>query len=192
MVTSTLWDLHTVYIAMDTLRDHCYQFPNHKLTWQKAERYCASFDREGYSESHLASVHSQEENDWIRMRLVKKRITDDKNYRAWNGYHYSPDHGSFVWSDQSSKDFENWADGQPDEVATFGITCAHFSASSEQFIDKDCQKFYFFVCKRAASFWMRRSSIFNIIIMTLRYTKSLNYGGFFVVLPELFEYVGND
>ena len=133
-------------------RDHCYLFPNHMLAWHKAERYCVSFDREGYSEGHLASVHSQEENDWIRMRLVKKRQNYGNDYDAWNGYHYSPDNAGFIWSDQTSNDFENWKDGQPDNVATYGISCAILGGNSEKWWDKDCQSSRYFVCKRAASF----------------------------------------
>ena len=137
-------------------QDHCYLFPNHMLTWHKAESYCTSFDREGYPgypKSHLVSVHNQEENDWIKMRLVKKRQNYDNDYSAWIGYHYSPDDRGFVWSDQSSKDFEKWKDGQPNQVATFGISCTCFSGSSksEVWLDKDCQSSKYFVCKRASS-----------------------------------------
>jgi len=77
---------------------NCYKYFEASLTWQNAENQCKL---EG---GHLASIHSKEENDFI------KSITTPKWF--WIGLTDFTE-GVWVWSDGSPFSFSNWSGSGP-------------------------------------------------------------------------------
>lgn len=117
----------------------CYRFHLDLKSWIEAEEICRADD------SHLASVHSTEENGFIH-RLAH-------GLKVWIGYYRQQE--QYTWSDDSQKDFTNFAkncsgreheaDCHPNEVQQKW----HHSSGDERSP---------FVCKRKA----RNVSVQNI------------------------------
>ncbi|CAJ0952965.1 unnamed protein product, partial [Mesorhabditis belari] len=82
-----------------------YKVIDQGMTFDEAEAYCAS------RKSHLVSIHSQEENDFV-WELAK--TVDSLNW-FWIGLKRNPNKGNaFEWTDGSSVDYMNWRSGEPD------------------------------------------------------------------------------
>ena len=103
-----------------------YQFFPDALSKPQAEFQCVILG------GHLASLHSQADQD-----AVDEMITTDS---AWIGYHdRAAEAGctddrhqgiggnieatSFIWSDGTASDYENWADGEPNDWQDGGARC---------------------------------------------------------------------
>ncbi|KAJ8249439.1 hypothetical protein GJAV_G00234910 [Gymnothorax javanicus] len=78
---------------------HCYFHVSRRETWEAAERHCE--DRR----SHLASIHSQQEQEFITA------LTQDYQ---WIGLNDMKVHNDFQWTDGSPRRYENWCWKQPD------------------------------------------------------------------------------
>jgi hypothetical protein len=85
------------------------------MTWDEAEAIAVSYG------GHLATLRSQEENDWIASIFGHDR--------AWIGLNDLAVEGSFEWSSGEPVTFANWAPGSPggftpdqDRVAIAGST----------------------------------------------------------------------
>lgn len=72
-------------------------------SWLDAESTATSWG------GHLATVASDEENDWIRSAFTFER--------AWIGYHDSNTEGVFEWSSGATPGYENWSPGSPGGLA---------------------------------------------------------------------------
>ncbi|CAJ0924090.1 unnamed protein product, partial [Mesorhabditis belari] len=76
-----------------------YKVIDQDMRFAQAEAYCAS------RKSHLVSIHSQEENDFVE-KLAK---AVNSNYVFWIGLKRNPNKGdAFEWTDGSSVNFTNW------------------------------------------------------------------------------------
>jgi len=71
----------------------CYRFHLDLKTWREAEEICLA------QESHLASVHSMEENRFVHLLA--------HGLKVWIGYHQQQER--FAWTDRSQEDFTNFA-----------------------------------------------------------------------------------
>merc|ERR1712029_229334 len=80
---------------------NCYKYFDNSVKWDDARKRCLS------EEADLASIHSEEENDFLR------EITG--NTHAWVGGRRScPSCNDFNWSDGTPMDFTAWHPLQPD------------------------------------------------------------------------------
>eukprot|EP00435_Cladocopium_sp_Y103_P004180 s693_g1.t1 len=73
----------------------CYRFHLDLKTWREAEESCLAQD------SHLASVHSMEENRFVHLLA--------HGLKVWIGYHHQQER--FAWTDKSQEDFTNFVTG---------------------------------------------------------------------------------
>ncbi|CAJ0922800.1 unnamed protein product, partial [Mesorhabditis belari] len=81
-----------------------YKVTNQRMAFDEAAAYCAS------RESHLVSIHSQEEHDFV-WELAK---TVSWYGWFWIGLKRNPNKGNaFEWTDGSSVDFTNWRVEEP-------------------------------------------------------------------------------
>ena len=76
-----------------------------KMNWQDAEEFCFK------SGSHLASIHSKEENDFIVHDLADSGATE-----MWVGGMLGQDGVQWTWSDGTTWDYTNWDTNQPDNL----------------------------------------------------------------------------
>ncbi|CAJ0924082.1 unnamed protein product, partial [Mesorhabditis belari] len=81
-----------------------YKVSNQRISFDEAEAYCAS------RKSHLVSIHSQEEHDFV-WKLAKTVNSWDG---FWLGLKKNPNkENAFEWTDGSSVDFTNWDPEDP-------------------------------------------------------------------------------
>ncbi|XP_034276182.1 snaclec purpureotin subunit beta-like [Pantherophis guttatus] len=87
----------------------CYKVVKQRYTWTEAEISCQTYS----PTSHLASVHSMEENDFI-FHLMGKPVDYNKGEAYWIGAHDTFKEGTFVWTDGSRFDYNSFPSEQPD------------------------------------------------------------------------------
>uniref|UniRef100_A0A452H1T6 C-type lectin domain-containing protein n=1 Tax=Gopherus agassizii TaxID=38772 RepID=A0A452H1T6_9SAUR len=90
-------------------QDSCYKASMEPMKWPDAEVACQSYGKN----SHLASIHSAEENDFI-FHLMGKPLDYTKGQAYWIGAHDTFKEGSFMWTDGSKYNFRTFPAGQPD------------------------------------------------------------------------------
>ena len=96
---------------------HCYKFFGEKLTWFDAQARC---EKEG---SHLASVHSGDENQFLGT------FQDSSGW--WIGGNDLDTEGTWVWTDGTEWDYQNWSPGQPStSYSNSDEHCLEFWAST--------------------------------------------------------------
>jgi len=104
-------------------------------TWQDAMSACAARGMQ------LASVHSKEEQDFIRGLGY--------SYDGfWIGFHDQVKEGDFIWSDGTAVDYTNWDYnlGEPDGGVT--ENCCYLNrAHNAQWADNRCSTTYGVVCR---------------------------------------------
>ncbi|CAJ0923646.1 unnamed protein product, partial [Mesorhabditis belari] len=82
-----------------------YKAFDQKMTFDEAVAYCGS------RQSHLATIHSQEENNFVQK--VAKSVNSFDFF--WIGLKRNPNKENvFEWMDGSPVDFTNWKPGEPD------------------------------------------------------------------------------
>ncbi|XP_075285689.1 struthiocalcin-2-like [Opisthocomus hoazin] len=88
--------------------DGCYGFFPRELSWRRAEAFCQRFGME----SHLASVHSEEELQAIAALLASSRSGEDSqedgDEGVWIGLHRPLGSRRWLWSDSSEVDYSSW------------------------------------------------------------------------------------
>ncbi|XP_069484931.1 C-type lectin lectoxin-Thr1-like isoform X2 [Ambystoma mexicanum] len=88
-------------------KNSCYKPVHEHVSWTKAEANCLSF------KSHLASIHSSEENDFVFILMGKPQ--DPYNGGSyWIGLHDIFQEGKYMWTDGSEMTFKTFGIGQPD------------------------------------------------------------------------------
>ncbi|XP_030046154.1 lectin [Microcaecilia unicolor] len=90
-------------------KDACYANFTTRLSWANAETKCQSLN------SHLASIHSVEENDFIYV-LMGKIHNHGTGQAYWIGGHDTFKEGKYMWTDGSAWDFAKFGSGQPDNL----------------------------------------------------------------------------
>ncbi|XP_062974453.1 snaclec subunit B-like [Elgaria multicarinata webbii] len=93
-------------------KDACYKAVMERKNWNEAEMGCLSYGRN----SHLASIHSAEENDFI-FHLMGKPLNYVEGKAYWIGAHDLFQEGSFTWTDGSEFDYKIFPPNQPDGLA---------------------------------------------------------------------------
>ena len=119
----------------------CYKYISTKMTWARAELHCVS------QGANLVSIHSEEEQSFIR-GLIKSHVPEDGNEQfTWIGLSDHHLEGEWMWSDGSKVDFTNWLAEQPDN-AYGGEDCVHTrnNADEMKWNDLGCQHKRAFVC----------------------------------------------
>jgi len=121
---------------------HCYLFrPLDQVSASTANHRCVL---EG---AHLASIHSDEENEFI--------MTHFQTYTAvsqWIGLMKSQQ-GSFMWSDQSSLGYYNWNENEPnDHNRTNGEDCIEMHVHNGKWNDIPCADINGYICKKRQDF----------------------------------------
>ncbi|XP_071802727.1 alpha-N-acetylgalactosamine-specific lectin-like [Asterias amurensis] len=122
--------------------NHCYLLVTDAKTFDGAELYCQSLSRLGRP-SHLASIMSQEENDFL-VELATPMNGGAFRY-TWLGYGRDLSTGSFVWIDGSpAGNYTNWAPGEPNNSGE--EDCVEMFDTS-MWNDKSCTETRRFICK---------------------------------------------
>uniref|UniRef100_A0A7E4VMN8 C-type lectin domain-containing protein n=1 Tax=Panagrellus redivivus TaxID=6233 RepID=A0A7E4VMN8_PANRE len=89
----------------------CYKV-YYNLRWDDAESTCLS------ESAHLASIHSQQEVDFINELATMNVSVDCGNtlpQLTWVGLYTTDNNKSWKWTDGSTVDFLQWNDGEPNE-----------------------------------------------------------------------------
>ncbi|XP_078543369.1 lectin-like [Lissotriton helveticus] len=117
-----------------------YKYIPTSKTWVEAELHCQSLT----AGSHLASVHSPEENDFIQ-RLV---LTSAKgNPQVWIGGSDCYKDRTFMWTDGSSWDYQKWNQREPNNSGG-REPCLQFNFDKPgMWNDEKCGGSMSFVCK---------------------------------------------
>ncbi|XP_034992792.2 C-type lectin-like [Zootoca vivipara] len=121
---------------------NCYGFFHNKLSWHEAEIECQSYGRG----THLASILARAET-----LMVSKHISIDKKETGvdvWIGLHDTHQNGNWRWSDESSYNYRNWMQGEPNNLWNSEY-CVALRASTgyKRWIDAVCKKHKAYICK---------------------------------------------
>ncbi|CAJ0922817.1 unnamed protein product, partial [Mesorhabditis belari] len=93
-----------------------YKALDQEMSFDEAEAYC------GGRKSHLVTIHSQEENDFV----WKLPETVDSDSLFWIGLKRNWNkENAFEWTDGSSVDFTNWKDPPSTRAKTVSVPCLH-------------------------------------------------------------------
>ena len=82
--------------------DHRYMIFDNDKTYHEAEAYCESLG------GHLATIHNQEENDYLYRYMVSQGYAS-----AYFGFSDEANEGEWKWVNGDSVFYTNWADGEP-------------------------------------------------------------------------------
>uniref|UniRef100_A0AC34F4W6 C-type lectin domain-containing protein n=1 Tax=Panagrolaimus sp. ES5 TaxID=591445 RepID=A0AC34F4W6_9BILA len=90
----------------------CYKaFSNMNLTWQDSEDFCIK-----NNSAHLASIHNQEENNFIA-DLARQALPTPRDdcgfYQCWIGFYTVTDNQIWLWTDDTPVDYLGWSHGEP-------------------------------------------------------------------------------
>ena len=121
---------------------NCYKYMETRKTWAEAEAVCNGHTWNGI-QGHLASVHSEEENDFVAS-LAKDRIL--------LGGHDTHKEGQYEWSDGTTFTYQNWADNEPSNHGGHGgnedcIEIPFPASADKHWNDRLCSTKEKFVCK---------------------------------------------
>jgi len=101
-----------------TLGNSCYTFVSSTLPFWSAETECSV----AYG-GHLVAVTTQEEDDFLRMRLIEKFINDetcDGYIALLTGGFFKE--GAWAWTSGESFVYSNWSPGEPNEEQYGDVT----------------------------------------------------------------------
>ena len=108
----------------------------------------------------LVSIHSEQEQSFLKTILAQHDTNPDIIYEFWIGFHdfvhWNYDEmGTYIWSDESSVDYVNWASGEPSSNYEEGKECvqmwAHDDFDIGHWNDRGCENKMPFICKTRAS-----------------------------------------
>lgn len=92
-------------------------------SWKDAEAKCCALGSDG-RDSHLASIHSKEEQNFIYevYRLaVRKDIKDAWLPLLWIGLEVGNTQAKLSWTDDSCVNYLNWYPGEPNNDPNTGV-----------------------------------------------------------------------
>ncbi|XP_069098306.1 lectin-like [Pleurodeles waltl] len=125
------WDCH--------FNSYYKYIPNAK-SWTDAEFYCQKL----YPGAHLASIHSEDENDF----LTEITFKNNSNYPVvWVGGSDCYKDRSFVWTDGSQWDYQKWRQWEPSNTGG-REPCIDFNfVTPGLWNDEHCDQKFPFICK---------------------------------------------
>ena len=101
-------------------RGSCYRFFGTRKMWIDAELHCNQFSSNAHSDeeaiSHLVSINSEAENDFIYGMWVSTRETPADDPLMWLGFYKPVGRNYFTWSDHSDIDFTYWDSQRPNNA----------------------------------------------------------------------------
>ena len=106
------------------------------VSWSAARSKCNHYGGE------LASIHSIEENNFIKSQLEENLLG-----HGWIGLNRLTTEGSHEWSDTSAVDFVNWADGEPNDSMN-QESCVLTVDHVGNWNDESCGNLHSYVCKK--------------------------------------------
>ena len=84
--------------------DWCFKFNSDTKDWVTAKQECE------FGGGRLASIHSQQENDFITRKVAEDQTSWD--HISWIGLQRDYATGQFVWIDNGTNpDYDKWGDG---------------------------------------------------------------------------------
>lgn len=87
---------------------YCYKFFDVEGTFVEADKKCRD------ESSHLSSIHSQGENDFLEALTRKGKIPDNHwDNHVWIGLFFNNNTKVWSWTDGSRFDYINWAEREP-------------------------------------------------------------------------------
>ena len=101
----------------------CYKAFNERRTFQAAEDRCLTF------RGHLASVHSQDE-----MQFIHDQVVRDISDHVWLGGSDRETEGTWKWTDGSAWNYTDWLKGEPNDY--------------HRVADEDCLELWYNVLKQ--------------------------------------------
>ena len=115
------------------LRGNYYKFFEKAKNWRDAKTHCQA---EG---GHLASVHSNEENEFVaKLSPLSKWL--------WLGGNDLSNESIWLWSDKSSFSFSSWSPGNPDNSNNQDCLVLNYGGLGK-WDDQSCSVSRQFVCK---------------------------------------------
>lgn len=133
---------------------YCYSFESSTKTRNLAESDCTG------KNAHLASIHSKQENDFIR------KVTNNEG--VWIGGKRTG--SSFQWLDGTPFDYKNWMGGEPNNYGGREY-CLFFNWNRNnlgQWNDYHCEPTFPYVCKKG-SFFQTIENISDLLCIFLEY-----------------------
>ena len=133
--------------------NNCYKFFMENMNWANAESHCTE------QGGHLASVHSDQENEFI--------LGLSSSEQFWIGGNDEEVEGEWVWSDGSDFSYSFWKRGQPnnwesnegsgdyyyyylyedDDNLDYKVDCLLFNEHNNSWNDGGCNVDRHFVCQ---------------------------------------------
>ncbi|OWF40662.1 perlucin-like protein [Mizuhopecten yessoensis] len=123
------------------LRNSCFFFSTHELTWINAKYFCHSMP--GVNAT-LVYILSAEENYFVKERLNTYQYIHFYHIGATDAGH----EGVFVWEQKNmpvDNYYTNWWDGEPS--STGDEDCTEISTRNGQWNDIPCSESQRFVCR---------------------------------------------
>ena len=116
----------------DYFNGYCYLTSSVCAPWVTAVSNCSAMN------SHLVTVHNQEENVYIQHR--------HNGERSWIGLNDRSVEGSFVWINKEIISFQFWAPQQPNNLKN--EDCVHVLGAEDGYSwnDVSCDKCYNYTC----------------------------------------------
>ncbi|XP_038154344.1 galactose-specific lectin nattectin-like [Cyprinodon tularosa] len=117
----------------------CFIFYYESKTWVDAEKFCISIG------GNLASIHSSDENTFLSTMV--ERVTGRTHF-TWVGGYDAVNDSTWLWSDGSEFNYENWYPDEPNNHRGNPEHCLEINLGGEQWNDMPCSSSRPFVCSR--------------------------------------------
>ncbi|XP_077578104.1 galactose-specific lectin nattectin-like [Stigmatopora nigra] len=113
---------------------HCYKYEDDERTFADAESVCNILG------GNMVSIHNDLENAFV-LELIKAAGNNDE---AWIGLSDAIEGSTFLWTDGSDNEYENFADGEPNETGS----CVEIDTDDGSWDDILCSAELPYVCIR--------------------------------------------
>ncbi|XP_074840347.1 dromaiocalcin-1-like isoform X2 [Carettochelys insculpta] len=121
----------------------CYGYFSHEKTWEEAEIEC----QQCWSDAHLASIHSAEEERMIADYV--KQMNENKR-PVWIGFLDRDKNQCWSWTDESQINYTAWDQGQPDSPEKKEHCLVLERPEFKKWHNYSCGDKFPFLCKHSA------------------------------------------